>query len=85
MSAGSVRCLDGAANSAAGSGGAPPRPAGTQSAVITGRRALELPGPRGGLPVVMAGADRLHRTLRRVYAGEVPNTSPRCSRAVSCC
>ncbi|MFM9595400.1 PucR family transcriptional regulator [Streptomyces scabiei] len=40
---------------------------------ITVRRALELPGLRGGLPEVLAGADRLHRTVRWVHAGEVPN------------
>ena len=37
------------------------------------QRALELPGLRGGLPEVVAGADRLHRTVRWVHAGEVPN------------
>ncbi|MFF5424805.1 MULTISPECIES: PucR family transcriptional regulator [unclassified Streptomyces] len=40
---------------------------------ITVRRALELPGLRGGLPEVVACADRLHRTVRWVHAGEVPN------------
>ncbi|MDX3639715.1 PucR family transcriptional regulator [Streptomyces sp. MB09-02B] len=40
---------------------------------ITVRRALELPGLRGGLPEVLAGGDRLHRTVRWVHAGEVPN------------
>ncbi|MFV0130593.1 PucR family transcriptional regulator [Streptomyces sp. HMX112] len=40
---------------------------------ITVRRALELPGLRGGLPEVVTGADRLHRTVRWVHAGEVPN------------
>ncbi|MEU5975238.1 PucR family transcriptional regulator [Streptomyces sp. NPDC047315] len=40
---------------------------------ITVRRALELPGLRAGLPEVVAGADRLHRTVRWVHAGEVPN------------
>ncbi|MEU8764039.1 PucR family transcriptional regulator [Streptomyces sp. NPDC048659] len=40
---------------------------------ITVQRALELPGLRGGLPEVVAGADRLHRTVRWVHAGEVPN------------
>ncbi|WP_371581280.1 PucR family transcriptional regulator [Streptomyces sp. NBC_01314] len=40
---------------------------------ITVRRALELPGLRGGLPEVLAGADRLHRAVRWVHAGEVPN------------
>lgn len=39
----------------------------------TVRRALELPGLRGGLPEVVAGADRLERTVRWVHAGEVPN------------
>lgn len=45
----------------------------TQGAGITVRRALELPGLRSGLPEVMAGGDRLHRTVRWVHAGEVPN------------
>ncbi|AZM52459.1 transcriptional regulator [Streptomyces sp. WAC 01529] len=45
---------------------------GTQGG-ITVRRALELPGLRGGLPEVVAGADRLQRTVRWVHAGEVPN------------
>ncbi|MFD0308872.1 PucR family transcriptional regulator [Streptomyces sp. NPDC127119] len=40
---------------------------------ITVRRALELPGLRGGLPEILAGADRLGRTVRWVHAGEVPN------------
>ncbi|MFI6422668.1 PucR family transcriptional regulator [Streptomyces sp. NPDC050842] len=40
---------------------------------ITVQRALELPGLRGGLPEVVAGGDRLHRTVRWVHAGEVPN------------
>ncbi|MGA4842841.1 PucR family transcriptional regulator [Streptomyces sp. G45] len=40
---------------------------------ITVQRALELPGLRGGLPEVVAGADRLQRTVRWVHAGEVPN------------
>ncbi|MFI6286164.1 PucR family transcriptional regulator [Streptomyces sp. NPDC051018] len=40
---------------------------------ITVRRALELPGLRSGLPEVVAGADLLHRTVRWVHAGEVPN------------
>ncbi|MFD9795313.1 PucR family transcriptional regulator [Streptomyces sp. NPDC059070] len=40
---------------------------------ITVQRALELPGLRGGLPEVVAGADRLGRTVRWVHAGEVPN------------
>ncbi len=37
------------------------------------QRALELPGLRSGLPEILAGADRLHRTVRWVHAGEVPN------------
>ncbi|MEU6272262.1 PucR family transcriptional regulator [Streptomyces populi] len=45
----------------------------TQGAGITVRRALELPGLRSGLPEIVAGADRLHRTVRWVHAGEVPN------------
>ncbi|WP_199833237.1 PucR family transcriptional regulator ligand-binding domain-containing protein, partial [Streptomyces luridiscabiei] len=40
---------------------------------ITVQRALELPGLRAGLPEVVAGADRLSRTVRWVHAGEVPN------------
>ncbi|MEU3188774.1 PucR family transcriptional regulator [Streptomyces sp. NPDC006923] len=40
---------------------------------ITVRRALELPGLRGGLPEVVACPDRLDRTVRWVHAGEVPN------------
>ncbi|MGW0825611.1 PucR family transcriptional regulator [Streptomyces sp. NPDC002845] len=40
---------------------------------ITVRRALELPGLRGGLPEILAGADRLERTVRWVHAGEVPH------------
>ncbi|MFE5631475.1 PucR family transcriptional regulator [Streptomyces sp. NPDC056543] len=40
---------------------------------ITVQRALELPGLRSGLPEVIAGADRLNRTVRWVHAGEVPN------------
>jgi PucR family transcriptional regulator, purine catabolism regulatory protein len=48
-------------------------PQGTQGAGITVQRALELPGLRSGLPEVLAGADRLHRTVRWVHAGEVPN------------
>ncbi|GAA2562176.1 PucR family transcriptional regulator [Streptomyces levis] len=46
---------------------------GTQGAGITVQRALELPGLRGGLPEVLAGADRLGRTVRWVHAGEVPH------------
>ncbi|WP_370256306.1 PucR family transcriptional regulator [Streptomyces sp. V4I8] len=45
----------------------------THSAGITVRRALELPGLRSGLPEVLAGAERLGRTVRWVHAGEVPN------------
>ncbi|MFE6199449.1 PucR family transcriptional regulator [Streptomyces sp. NPDC057838] len=45
----------------------------TQGAGITVRRALELPGLSGGLPEVLAGADRLGRTVRWVHAGEVPH------------
>ncbi|MFD7296812.1 PucR family transcriptional regulator [Streptomyces sp. NPDC059897] len=40
---------------------------------ITVRRALELPGLRSGLPEVVAGGERLHRIVRWVHAGEVPN------------
>nr|WP_257003778.1 PucR family transcriptional regulator [Streptomyces sp. SA15] len=45
----------------------------TQSTGITVRRALELPGLRSGLPEILAGADRLQRTVRWVHAGEVPH------------
>ncbi|MFI5964052.1 PucR family transcriptional regulator [Streptomyces asoensis] len=45
----------------------------SRSAGITVRRALELPGLRSGLPEILAGADRLGRTVRWVHAGEVPN------------
>ncbi|MFD7710386.1 PucR family transcriptional regulator [Streptomyces sp. NPDC059786] len=45
----------------------------SEGASITVRRALELPGLRSGLPEIVAGADRLHRTVRWVHAGEVPN------------
>ncbi|MEU9333742.1 PucR family transcriptional regulator [Streptomyces sp. NPDC048290] len=45
----------------------------SSGAGITVQRALELPGLRSGLPEVLAGADRLHRTVRWVHAGEVPN------------
>ncbi|MGV9704881.1 PucR family transcriptional regulator [Streptomyces sp. NPDC003483] len=45
----------------------------TQGAGITVQRALELPGLRSGLPEILAGADRLQRTVRWVHAGEVPN------------
>ncbi|MCX4583118.1 PucR family transcriptional regulator [Streptomyces sp. NBC_01481] len=40
---------------------------------ITVQQALELPGLRAGLPEVVAGADRLQRTVRWVHAGEAPN------------
>lgn len=50
---------------------------------ITVQRALELPGLRAGLPEVVAGADRLNRTVRWVHAGEVPNIASS-SRAASC-
>lgn len=46
---------------------------GTQGGGITVRRALELPGLRSGLPEVLAGAERLGRTVRWVHAGEVPH------------
>ncbi|MFD5950918.1 PucR family transcriptional regulator [Streptomyces collinus] len=45
----------------------------TQGAGITVQRALELPGLRSGLPEVLAGAERLGRTVRWVHAGEVPH------------
>ncbi|WP_330340893.1 PucR family transcriptional regulator [Streptomyces sp. NBC_00557] len=45
----------------------------SQGAGITVQRALELPGLRSGLPEILAGADRLGRTVRWVHAGEVPN------------
>ncbi|MFF7450875.1 MULTISPECIES: PucR family transcriptional regulator ligand-binding domain-containing protein [unclassified Streptomyces] len=45
----------------------------SQGAGITVQRALELPGLRSGLPEILAGADRLHRPVRWVHAGEVPN------------
>ncbi|MFF3486965.1 PucR family transcriptional regulator [Streptomyces sp. NPDC002701] len=48
----------------------PPDP---HSGGITVQRALELPGLRGGLPEILAGADRLGRSVRWVHAGEVPN------------
>ncbi|MPY62671.1 PucR family transcriptional regulator [Streptomyces spongiae] len=50
-----------------------PDRADTPGGGITVRRALELPGLRSGLPEVLAGADRLQRTVRWVHAGEVPN------------
>ncbi|MFJ4762647.1 PucR family transcriptional regulator [Streptomyces diastaticus] len=40
---------------------------------ITVRRALELPGLRGGLPEVVTGEDQLDRPVRWVHAGEAPN------------
>ncbi|MCX5396180.1 PucR family transcriptional regulator [Streptomyces sp. NBC_00102] len=40
---------------------------------ITVRRALELPGLRGGLPEVLTGTHLLDRTVRWVHAGEVPD------------
>ncbi|MFF7534610.1 PucR family transcriptional regulator [Streptomyces bobili] len=45
----------------------------SRGAGITVRRALELPGLRSGLPEILAGAERLGRTVRWVHAGEVPN------------
>ncbi|MFM9494906.1 PucR family transcriptional regulator [Streptomyces galilaeus] len=45
----------------------------SRGAGITVRRALELPGLRSGLPEILAGAERLDRTVRWVHAGEVPN------------
>ncbi|WLW56125.1 PucR family transcriptional regulator [Streptomyces sp. YU58] len=45
----------------------------SRGAGITVQRALELPGLRSGLPEVLAGADRLDRTVRWVHAGEVPH------------
>ncbi|MFD8718193.1 PucR family transcriptional regulator [Streptomyces sp. NPDC059629] len=45
----------------------------SQGAGITVQRALELPGLRSGLPEILAGADRLGRTVRWVHTGEVPN------------
>ncbi|MGW0878913.1 PucR family transcriptional regulator [Streptomyces sp. NPDC002671] len=45
----------------------------TQGAGITVQQALELPGLRSGLPEILAGGDRLGRTVRWVHAGEVPN------------
>ncbi|MEU6008566.1 PucR family transcriptional regulator [Streptomyces sp. NPDC047453] len=45
----------------------------TEGTGITVQRALELPGLRSGLPEVLAGADKLTRTVRWVHAGEVPN------------
>lgn len=40
---------------------------------ITVRRALELPALRRGLPEVVAGSERLDRTIRWVHTGEVSN------------
>ncbi|MCQ9182783.1 PucR family transcriptional regulator [Streptomyces sp. IBSBF 2953] len=45
----------------------------SRSTGITVQRALELPGLRGGLPEVLAGGERLDRTVRWVHAGEVPH------------
>ncbi|MEH0511094.1 MULTISPECIES: PucR family transcriptional regulator [unclassified Streptomyces] len=45
----------------------------SRSAGITVQRALELPGLRSGLPEIVAGGDRLGRTVRWVHAGEVPH------------
>ncbi|MEU4877777.1 PucR family transcriptional regulator [Streptomyces sp. NPDC021608] len=45
----------------------------SRSAGITVQRALELPGLRAGLPEVLAGGERLDRTVRWVHAGEVPH------------
>ncbi|WP_327120042.1 PucR family transcriptional regulator [Streptomyces sp. NBC_01341] len=44
-----------------------------QEGGITVRRALELPGLRGGLPEVLTCEDRLDRSVRWVHAGEAPN------------
>src|SRR3954463_8506386 len=60
---GSVRLMDSATNSGFD----------TQGAGITVQRALELPALRSGLPEILAGADRLQRTVRWVHAGEVPH------------
>ncbi|WP_171171596.1 PucR family transcriptional regulator [Streptomyces sp. I05A-00742] len=49
-----------------------PQPHAPRSAV-TVARALELPALRRGLPEVLAAADRLHRPVRWVHAGEAPN------------
>ncbi|MEG8278700.1 PucR family transcriptional regulator [Streptomyces sp. AHA2] len=46
---------------------------GTHGGGITVQRALELPALRSGLPEVLAGAERLGRTVRWVHAGEVPH------------
>ncbi len=64
---GSVRCMDSRLDSHLDSR------YDTQGAGITVQRALELPGLRSGLPEILAGADRLGRTVRWVHAGEVPN------------
>ena len=63
VGAGSVRSMDSRADSRFE----------TRGAGITVRRALELPGLRSGLPEILAGADRLGRTVRWVHAGEVPH------------
>ncbi|RMB86544.1 PucR family transcriptional regulator [Streptomyces shenzhenensis] len=59
--------MDSGTDSGTGSGSA------TRGGGITVQRALELPGLRSGLPEILAGADRLGRTVRWVHAGEVPN------------
>ncbi|MGW4735913.1 PucR family transcriptional regulator [Streptomyces shenzhenensis] len=59
--------MDSGTDSGVGSGPA------TRGGGITVQRALELPGLRSGLPEILAGADRLGRTVRWVHAGEVPN------------
>ncbi|MGI5442424.1 PucR family transcriptional regulator [Streptomyces shenzhenensis] len=59
--------MDSGTDSGVGSGSA------TRGGGITVQRALELPGLRSGLPEILAGADRLGRTVRWVHAGEVPN------------
>ncbi|MEU1313184.1 PucR family transcriptional regulator [Streptomyces cinnamoneus] len=51
----------------------PPLPPAPPQGAITVARALELPALRRGLPEVMTGADRLHRPVRWVHAGEAPN------------
>ncbi|MEU6604512.1 PucR family transcriptional regulator [Streptomyces shenzhenensis] len=63
--------MDSGTDSGVGSGvGSGPA---TRGGGITVQRALELPGLRSGLPEILAGADRLGRTVRWVHAGEVPN------------
>ncbi|GHF41181.1 transcriptional regulator [Streptomyces mashuensis] len=49
----------------------PPHPA--APGAITVARALELPALRRGLPEVLTAADRLHRPVRWVHAGEAPH------------